>query len=106
MDTTKDDTGKEEEQIVIVQHPDKKFDNALNDIHYKDGVFLVYHDCDFPKNIPNGITTHTGIVVNSTTTYSCHKGFVLKGQKFRKCTKTGSWDGKEPTCVKGLYVYP
>lgn len=37
---------------------------------------------------------------DSTATYSCDKGYVLKGNKTRTCTNSGMWDGSEPTCQK------
>lgn len=56
--------------------------------------------CPFPGNVPNSHSLpqhdyHYSDIVH----YSCHKGYVLLGNKSRECTSMGSWSGRLPGCI-------
>ncbi len=40
----------------------------------------------------------TSIHPGGKAIHSCNKGYVLNGNRIRKCQKNGDWTGKPPTC--------
>ena len=42
----------------------------------------------------------TGVNVGSKATYSCDRGFQLRGNKIRKCLRNGQWSGSNPVCQR------
>ncbi|KAL3867863.1 hypothetical protein ACJMK2_040709 [Sinanodonta woodiana] len=54
--------------------------------------------CDAPPNILFGQKLVTGLTYQSTVTYSCEIGYVLKGEGTLTCTKDRTWSGVVPQC--------
>ncbi|KAI0240570.1 hypothetical protein LSAT2_008699 [Lamellibrachia satsuma] len=55
--------------------------------------------CGFLAALQNGTKNGTSPVAGSVVTFSCNAGFRLEGSPTRTCSETGSWDGRETTCV-------
>ena len=47
----------------------------------------------------NGAVTTLSNTFGGQLRYTCHPGFVLRGDALRECTASGEWSGAEPTCV-------
>lgn len=59
---------------------------------------IVCPDLNIPLN--GSIQYSNANNYDSKATYSCDKGYVLKGNKIRTCTNNAKWDGSDPTCEK------
>ena len=46
----------------------------------------------------NGDVRLTGTKVGDKAIYQCDRGFVLNGDRIRKCQSNGQWSGNEPIC--------
>ncbi|XP_067409310.1 sushi, von Willebrand factor type A, EGF and pentraxin domain-containing protein 1 isoform X1 [Emydura macquarii macquarii] len=55
-------------------------------------------ECPKPKEIRNGKYSHSTFHYGQTVTYSCDRGFQLKGPKALSCLETGEWDADVPLC--------
>ena len=53
--------------------------------------------CDVLRNPNNGKVTFIARTVGSFAKYVCNNGYILSGNRFRKCETTG-WTGEAPTC--------
>ena len=54
--------------------------------------------CDHLPDPDNGNVVFNGTTVGSVAKYSCITGYVLKGQRSRKCLSNGVWSGSAPIC--------
>ncbi|XP_073447245.1 sushi, von Willebrand factor type A, EGF and pentraxin domain-containing protein 1 isoform X2 [Aquarana catesbeiana] len=61
--------------------------------------------CPPAKEIPNGRISSQSLHFGQTVTYSCNKGFRLKGQHVLTCLETGEWDAVTPNC-KEIFCDP
>ena len=59
--------------------------------------------CDDLSDPRNGNVDLTGVTVGSRATYSCDRGFELKGDQSRTCQSNGRWSGNNPFC-KGDFL--
>lgn len=55
-------------------------------------------DCGPLSSIANGVLRLTGTKFRDTATYICNNGFILIGDRQRRCRSVGKWSGAEPTC--------
>ncbi|VTJ91715.1 Hypothetical predicted protein, partial [Marmota monax] len=55
-------------------------------------------ECPKPKKISHGKLSYTNLHYGHIVTYSCDRGFLLKGPKDLTCLETGNWDGHAPSC--------
>ncbi|KAJ8008467.1 hypothetical protein DPEC_G00105120 [Dallia pectoralis] len=62
-------------------------------------------ECSVPKEIPNGKVTYTKLQFSHAVTYSCRRGYRLKGPESLKCLANGQWDQEIPMCVQ-IYCTP
>ena len=51
----------------------------------------------------NGDVNLSGLKVGSKATYSCDRGFQLRGNQVRKCQANGQWSGRNPFCQSTGY---
>ena len=56
-------------------------------------------DCGRLSNPKNGRVQFSGTSLGSFAKYTCNRGHVRVGNKFRKCLTTG-WSGSEPVCKR------
>ncbi|XP_019410274.1 PREDICTED: sushi, von Willebrand factor type A, EGF and pentraxin domain-containing protein 1, partial [Crocodylus porosus] len=62
-------------------------------------------ECPAPKEILNGKYSYTNFHYGETVTYSCNRGFQLKGPNVLHCLETGEWDADIPSC-KAINCHP
>ncbi|XP_028973250.2 sushi, von Willebrand factor type A, EGF and pentraxin domain-containing protein 1 isoform X3 [Esox lucius] len=62
-------------------------------------------ECSIPKEISNGKVTYTKLQFSHAVTYSCRRGYRLKGPETLKCLANGKWDQEMPECVQ-IYCTP
>lgn len=55
-------------------------------------------DCGLLQAPLNGSVDFTSTVLSSIASYTCDKGFTLKGNNTRECQINEEWSGKEPQC--------
>ncbi|XP_077904066.1 sushi, von Willebrand factor type A, EGF and pentraxin domain-containing protein 1 isoform X2 [Ictidomys tridecemlineatus] len=55
-------------------------------------------ECPKPKKISHGKISYTNLHYGQIVTYSCDRGFLLKGPKDLTCLETGNWDKHAPSC--------
>lgn len=62
--------------------------------------------CGPLDNPANGQVTISGSTIGATATYTCNRGYVLRGVVSRVCQTTGVWSGVEPICEgKQLHLH-
>ena len=61
-------------------------------------IFIHLVLCPPLVNITNGHVLVSGLIPNSTATYSCAIGYLLNGTISRTCQENGEWSGQDPTC--------
>ncbi|XP_023234733.1 sushi, von Willebrand factor type A, EGF and pentraxin domain-containing protein 1-like [Centruroides sculpturatus] len=54
--------------------------------------------CSQPESIPNGKFVGNDWTVGNIVTYSCHPGYMLKGEMERVCLESGQWLHETPMC--------
>ncbi|XP_018585768.2 sushi, von Willebrand factor type A, EGF and pentraxin domain-containing protein 1 isoform X1 [Scleropages formosus] len=54
--------------------------------------------CSKPVGIERGYVSGTNYSFGAVVAYSCHKGFVIRGEKRRTCQANGQWGGVLPSC--------
>ena len=54
----------------------------------------------------NGDVRITGTNAGDKAIYQCDRGFVLKGDRIRKCQSNGQWSGNEPICKGNRILKP
>ena len=57
-------------------------------------------DCPNLMKPPNGSIDIPSLTQGSTATYTCDKGYELKGNSTRTCDSTAMWTGNEPMCQR------
>ena len=50
-----------------------------------------------------GDVSVSGLAVGSKATYSCNRGFELKGDQIRHCQSNGQWSGSDPFCRSKMH---
>ena len=61
--------------------------------------------CPNPASPANGRVLITAENNRLVATYSCNRGFrLVRGQRVRFCQNDGTFSGRAPICVRGLYV--
>ena len=74
---------------------------------------IPHRDCTFCLPVANcGTLSHpeSGMVVynvtlyNAVATYICEPGFILIGDKERKCLHSNQWSGETPECTGKMFV--
>ena len=56
-------------------------------------------DCGPLSSPANGdVSVNPDTAFGSTATYSCRRGFLLLGNRLRRCQADGQWSNSEPTC--------
>ncbi|XP_047448268.1 sushi, von Willebrand factor type A, EGF and pentraxin domain-containing protein 1 isoform X2 [Mugil cephalus] len=55
--------------------------------------------CSKPVSIDRGYVSGTNYSFGAMVAYSCHKGFLIRGEKRRTCKANGEWGGALPVCV-------
>ncbi|XP_029470754.1 sushi, von Willebrand factor type A, EGF and pentraxin domain-containing protein 1 [Rhinatrema bivittatum] len=55
-------------------------------------------ECPKAKEISNGKFSYLNLHYGQTITYSCDRGFRLKGKNILTCLETGEWDADVPFC--------
>ena len=51
-----------------------------------------------------GQVSWTSTFFNGVATYSCFTGYVLIGQRERRCEEDGNWSGQPPQCEREYYL--
>ena len=59
--------------------------------------------CQYLSKPKYGFVHITGVQVGSTASYSCQKGYVIKGVSYLTCQQNGYWSSKPPVCVYQSY---
>ena len=62
-------------------------------------------DCGSLQGPQDGQVVLSGTIFGSTATYSCNSGFVLLGDKTRRCQANGEWSGLVPLCIRKQTSY-
>uniref|UniRef100_M3ZHP6 Sushi, von Willebrand factor type A, EGF and pentraxin domain containing 1 n=1 Tax=Xiphophorus maculatus TaxID=8083 RepID=M3ZHP6_XIPMA len=57
-------------------------------------------ECSIPKQIASGKVVYTKLQYGHSATYSCHRGFRLRGPETLKCSTDGEWDSEPPVCTQ------
>ncbi|KAM6949553.1 LOW QUALITY PROTEIN: sushi, von Willebrand factor type A, EGF and pentraxin domain-containing protein 1 [Aplochiton taeniatus] len=57
-------------------------------------------ECAAPIEVDNGKVVYTKLQFNHGVTYSCRRGYRLRGPETLKCRADGEWDEKPPVCVQ------
>ncbi|CAJ1086014.1 sushi%2C von Willebrand factor type A, EGF and pentraxin domain-containing protein 1 [Xyrichtys novacula] len=57
-------------------------------------------ECSLPKQIANGKVVYTKLQFGHSVTYSCHRGYRLKGPETLTCLASGEWNTQPPVCVQ------
>ncbi|XP_008426204.1 sushi, von Willebrand factor type A, EGF and pentraxin domain-containing protein 1 isoform X1 [Poecilia reticulata] len=57
-------------------------------------------ECSIPKQIASGKVVYTKLQYGHSATYSCHRGFRLRGPETLKCLADGEWDSEPPECTQ------
>ncbi|PWA28849.1 hypothetical protein CCH79_00012875 [Gambusia affinis] len=57
-------------------------------------------ECSIPKQIANGKVVYTKLQYGHSATYSCHRGFRLRGPETLKCLADGEWNSEPPVCTQ------
>ena len=52
----------------------------------------------------NGDVDLTGLRVGSKASYSCDRGFKLRGNQVRHCQSNGRWTGQDPSCQSIIFI--
>ncbi len=56
--------------------------------------------CEQLRDIANGRVSVSGVIIGSTATYTCNKGYFLVGSSTRRCQTNAEWSGEEPFCKR------
>ncbi|XP_026208552.1 sushi, von Willebrand factor type A, EGF and pentraxin domain-containing protein 1 isoform X2 [Anabas testudineus] len=55
--------------------------------------------CSTPESIDRGYVSGNNYSFGAVVAYSCHTGFMIRGEKRRTCKANGEWGGALPTCA-------
>ncbi|KAK3545348.1 hypothetical protein QTP70_004069 [Hemibagrus guttatus] len=62
-------------------------------------------ECPPPKEISNGIAKFSRLLFSRSVTYTCQRGYSLKGPETLTCLENGKWDNEVPFCQQ-IYCLP
>ncbi|XP_055359949.1 sushi, von Willebrand factor type A, EGF and pentraxin domain-containing protein 1 isoform X5 [Betta splendens] len=62
--------------------------------------------CSTPESIDRGYVIGNNFSFGAVVAYSCHSGFLIRGEKRRTCKANGEWGGALPTCVPVSCPHP